>query len=176
MSSANSVQEKKEEKKETNTEEIAEKDGEAPAVATEVPVASGPVSPSPLASDSVSPVNSSEPVKDKRRQSFFSSLGGKKEKRTDATSGDESSGNKLGGLFRKASRSTKGSMGPVADSSAPPAPISKDVSATTESASEATETAVPNGVEAPAASQISHEPALTEHAPTSQSATVMASA
>ena len=72
-------------------------------------------------------------TKEKRRQSFFN-LGGKKEKRSEATSdteGAEKSGSatargaKLGNVFRRASRSAKPTSSTVTDSGTPP-PISKD--------------------------------------------------
>ena len=81
-------------------------------------------------------------MKEKRRQSFF---GSKKEKKAD---GSNESG-KLGGLFRKASRSAKGTSGPVTDSSAPPAPVAKDVPSTTDGAAttESTPTPIVNFME-----------------------------
>ena len=79
-------------------------------------------------------------TKEKRRQSFFNTLSGKKDRKPDTTSdtemtdseGKKPTSNKLGGLFRKASRSTKGPSTPVTDPAAPPAPISKDAPASTE--------------------------------------------
>ena len=75
-------------------------------------------------------------AKEKRRQSFFN-LGGKKEKKSEATSdseGAEKSGSataKLGNVFRRASRSAKPASSTVTDSGVPPQ-ISKDTTTATE--------------------------------------------
>ena len=127
---------KKEEKKEIKAEEK----GETLVSATGTPTAPGSGTPAPVAATEVTPTESA--MKEKRRQSFF---GSKKEKKAD---GSTESG-KLGGLFRKASRSAKGPSGPVTDSSAPPAPIAKDVPATTDgvATTESTSTPTVNGIE-----------------------------
>ena len=80
-------------------------------------------------------------MKDKRRSSFFGTLSGKKERRSaetkekksesaisdaEATDGEGKKSNKLQGLFRKASKSSKPTTGPVTDSSAPPAVPTKE--------------------------------------------------
>ena len=77
---------------------------EKPAVSTEDKAEVKPAAESPVATSTTTPT-------DKRRTSFFSNLGTKKERKTDTTSGDElTDGEKkkqsggIGGLLRKASR------------------------------------------------------------------------
>ena len=78
---------------------------------------------------------------DKRRSSFFTNLGTKKERRTGATSGDEltdGEGKKqsqggFSGLLRKASRAQKGSSGPKDPANIP---LPKEPTATTSSTTE----------------------------------------
>jgi len=97
-----------------------------------VPVAAAPVTTTEAAA------TSTPAVKDKRRQSFFGSLGGKKEK----SPSSESSGKGLTGLFRKASSAAKGEKAP-----APPTKDAPPVPATTEATPAATEEPMTNGVE-----------------------------
>lgn len=107
--------------------------------------------PAPLTTTNVTATPTLEATKEKRRQSFFGTISGKKERRTDTASdaegtdgeGRKSSGNKLGGLFRKASRSTKGPSAPMTESSLLPGPISEDTVATTEAVPTAESTAEP---------------------------------
>ncbi|MCJ1483384.1 hypothetical protein MMC06_003551 [Schaereria dolodes] len=127
------------EKKDTKAEE----NDEVPAVARGTPTAPGnaiSATESPAIGTTTSATATSPDVpKERRRQSFFGTLGGKKERRTDALSdaevtdgeGKKSSSGKLGGIFRKASRSARstGSNKPTTDA---PAPISKDTPAITE--------------------------------------------
>lgn len=88
--------------------------------------------------------------KDKRRQSFFGNISGKKEKKVEATSegegtdgeGKKSSGIKFGGLLRKASRSVK-SGPPRPSESAPRAATGKDSIAATEASTVGESTAAP---------------------------------
>lgn len=131
----------------------------APAV--NEPVA--PVVPAP-ATTTEATSTATPPVKDKRRQSFFGSLGGKKEK---SPAGD-ASGKGLTGLFRKASSAAKG--GDKA-----PAPLGKHVPpvpSTTET-TPATATDPPtNGVEHEKAS----EPTVPETTSTTQPTPIHASA
>ena len=104
-------------------------------------------------------------LKDKRRSSFFGTLSGKKEKKVaetrdkksesaisdaEMTDGEGKKSNKLQGLFRKASKSSKPTTGPITDPSVPPAvPTKEDKEPTTAitSGPEAT-TAVTNGLKA----------------------------
>ena len=94
-----------------------------------------------------SPTVASPDTKEKRRQSFFNTISGKKDKKPEPTSdtemtdgeGKKTASNKLGGLFRKASRSTKGSSTLATDSTAPPVPTSKEAPANTEETPESTE-------------------------------------
>lgn len=135
------TQDKKEAKVDQKVEEKAGKDGEVPPVTTGTPATPGRDVPIPPTTTNVTATPAPEATKEKRRQSFFGTISGKKERRTDATSdaegtdgeGRKSSGNKLGGLFRKASRSTKAPSAPMTESSLP-GPISEDTAATTEAA------------------------------------------
>lgn len=116
----------------------------APTAATET---SAPVT-SPVTSPAAT-ATTPENGKNSRRQSFFSTLGTKKEKRSGAISDGEatdgeskkSTSSKLGGLFRKPSRAQGGK--PTSEAADPipalpkettdaPAPITKDAPATTE--------------------------------------------
>ena len=129
------------------------------------PTAPGSGAPAPVAATEVTPTESA--IKEKRRQSFF---GSKKEKKAD---GSAESG-KLGGLFRKASRSAKSLSGPVTDSSIPPAPVAKDVPATTDevATTEPTSALMVNGIE----NEKATEPVVPESAAASHSAAIEASA
>ena len=131
-------------------EEKVEKSTEAPAMSTDTPIEPSSETPAPTSIPTTAATAAApETTKEKRRQSFFGTKASKKEKKTDTTSdaemtdgeGKKSAAGKLGGLFRKASRSTKGSSGPMTDSSTPPVPISKDAPATTEAMSPTTESA-----------------------------------
>jgi len=150
-------EEKKEETKEVKAEEAAETKVDAPVVATGTPTAPGSGVPPPTTTDVMTPSSPEPVVKEKRRQSFFGSLGGKKDKKVDSSSDNEATGGKLGGIFRKASRSAKGSQSAMTDSSTPPAPISKDLPTTDEAAPEAAE----------ASNHIAGEPATAGDAPES---------
>lgn len=84
-----------------------------------------------------------EQPKERRRSSFFGTLGSKKERRAEATSdsevtdGEGKKVGKLGGLFRRPSRAAQGAKrpsniansNPATVSEAPEAATSKDVSA-----------------------------------------------
>ena len=129
------------EKKDMKTEEQAETTAAAPAMSTGTPAHPGSEPPNPTSIPNASSTTTApDPTKEKRRQSFFGNMASKKERKVDATSdsemtdgeGKKSAAGKLGGIFRKASRSTKGTSGPMTDSSAPPAPISKDTPSVTE--------------------------------------------
>lgn len=138
------------------TEEVAPVD---PAV-TEL---TAPLVPGP-ATTTEAPSTSTPPVKDKRRQSFFGSLGGKKDKSPTA----ETSGKGLTGLFRKASSAAKG--GDKA-----PAPPSKDVPpvpSTTETTPATATEPLTNGAEHEKAS----EPVVPETTSTTQPTPIHASA
>ena len=103
------------------------------------------------------------PNTEKRRSSFFNSLGGKKERGV-SPEGDKKSG--LGGLFRKSSKSVKPTTGPVTDSSAPPAiPAGAETAAVTEPVATSTEAAP--ATEAVAKSEI---PAVAEAVPATETA------
>ena len=118
---------------------------------TGTPAIPGSDMPAPSTITNVTATPTPEATKEKRRQSFFGSISGKKERRVDASSdaegtdgeGRKSSSNKLGGLFRKASRSTKGPSTPMTEPSLLPGPISEDTAATTEAAPVAEPTAEP---------------------------------
>ena len=125
--------------------------------------------------DAVTPASPEPVMKEKRRQSFFGSLGGKKDRKVDSSSDNEATGGKLGGIFRRASRSTKGSQNAMTDSSAPPAPISKDLPATTEAVPEAAEAHTHVAGE-PASARDAHESNMPEPVTTSQPAVVEATA
>lgn len=99
------------------------KPAETTAAATATEKATGPLTPN------------ESTLKEKRRSSFFSTLGKKDKKTVDANqkksdsavsdaegTDSEKKSNKLQGLFRKASRSTKGANGVTADPDAPPVP------------------------------------------------------
>ncbi|MCJ1403291.1 hypothetical protein MMC11_006514 [Xylographa trunciseda] len=168
-------EEKKEEKKEIKAEEVAEIKEDAPVVATGTPTAPGTGVPPPATTDIMTPTNPEPVIKEKRRQSFFGSLGGKKDKKVDSSSDNEAPGGKLGGLFRRASRSSKGSPSAMTDSSAPPAPISKDLPATTEAVPETTETPA-HVTSEPATASDTPESNMPEPVTTSQTAVVEATA
>ena len=110
-----------------------------------------------------------EPAKERRRSSFFGTLGSKKERRSEATSdsevtdGEGKKVGKLGGLFRMPSRAAQGTKrasnvahgNPTTVSEAPEASTRKDVSAepqtmgdltSAESSSKAVGDAVPSAV------------------------------
>ena len=131
---------------------------------TETPAASAP------AGETIAPktMATTPDTKEKRRQSFFN-LGGKKEKKPEATSdseGAEKSGSattKLGNVFRRASRSAKPTTSTVTDSGVPP-PVSKNTTTSAEPA-----TAEPMATETNPATT---ETTMKENAP----ATVSASA
>ncbi|MCJ1395174.1 hypothetical protein MMC18_008055 [Xylographa bjoerkii] len=168
-------EEKKEEKKEIKVEEAPETKEDVPVIATGTPTALGSGVPPTTTTDVVAPTNPEPAMKEKRRQSFFGSLGGKKDKKVDPSSDNEATGGKLGGLFRRASRSTKGSQSAMTDSSVPPAPISKDLPATTEVVPEAAE-APAHVTEESALTGDAHESNMPEPVTTSQPAVVEATA
>ena len=139
-----------------------------PATTTETPVAATedkaevkPSTESPAGTSATTPT-------DKRRTSFFSNLGTKKEKRADATSGDElTDGEKkkqsggIGGLLRKASRAApKKDKEAKTDGTA--VPMTKDTAVAEKSTKE--ETPVTNGE--PAVEKAAEAtPAVAEDAP-----------
>ncbi|MCJ1287119.1 hypothetical protein MMC26_006467 [Xylographa opegraphella] len=132
-------EERREEKKEMKAEVGTEAKEDTPVVAAETSTIPGSGISPPSTTDVMTPATSEPVLKEKRRQSFFGSLGGKKDRKVDSSSDNEATGGKLGGMFRRASRSTKASQSATTDSSAPPAPIAKDLTATTEAVPEATE-------------------------------------
>lgn len=168
-------QDKKEVKAEENVEEKVEKNGEVPAMATGTPAIAGSEAPVPSTTTNVTATPTPEATKEKRRQSFFNTISGKKERRTDVTSdaegtdaeGRKTSGNKLGGLFRKASRSTKGPSAPMTESSPLPGPISEDTAATTEAPPTTKATAEPSseGIVPPSMNGKASEPGMSEGIP-----------
>ncbi|MCJ1439021.1 hypothetical protein MMC27_008411 [Xylographa pallens] len=168
-------EEKREEKKEIKAEAGTEAKEDVPVVATEASTAPGSGILSPMTTDVVTPASPEPVMKEKRRQSFFGSLGGKKDRKVDSSSDNEATGGKLGGMFRRASRSTKGSQSAMTDSPAPPAPISKDLPATTEAVPEAAEAHTHVAGE-PALAGDAHEPNMPEPVTTSQPAVVEATA
>ena len=140
-------------------------------VSTSVPSEEvAPVAAEPAVPATAAPVTTTEgaatstpAVKDKRRQSFFGSLGGKKEK----SPSSESSGKGLTGLFRKASSAAKGDKGP-----APPSKDVPPVPSTTEANPAAAEEPMTNGVE----HEKANEPIVPETTSTTQPAHIQASA
>ncbi|MCJ1380494.1 hypothetical protein MMC17_003599 [Xylographa soralifera] len=165
----------KEEKKEIKAEAGTETKGDVPVIATETTTAPGSGIPPSTTTDIVTPASSEPVMKEKRRQSFFGSLGGKKDRKVDSSSDNEATGGKLGGIFRRASRSTKASQSAITDSSAPPDPISKDLLATTEAVPEAAETHTHLAEELASAGD-GHESNMPEPVTTSQPAVVEATA
>ena len=144
-------------------------------MATGTPTAPGSGTPALTTTDVVAPISPEPAIKEKRRQSFFGSLGGKKDKKVDSTSDNETTGGKLGGMFRRASRSTKGFQAVLTDPSAPPAPIGKDLPVATEAVPEATE--APNhGTGEPALARDADDSNKPEPVTTSQPAVVEATA
>ncbi|MCJ1475595.1 hypothetical protein MMC13_004258 [Lambiella insularis] len=162
-------EEKKGEKIEAKAEEKTEKPIDDLVAATGAPIAPGSGTSAPVATDAVATTGPADIAKDKRRQSFFGGLGGKKERKTDPSSDSETTGGKLGGMFRRASRSTKGSQAPGTDPAIPPTPISKDIRSTIE-------TAQSNGITDSAVPEETHKSIVPEPAATSQPATVSATA
>ena len=146
-------------------------------IATGTPTAPGSGAPAPNTTDATSP-SSDGVTKDKRRQSFFGTLAGKKERKTDLSSDNESAGGKLGGMFRRASRSTKASSAPATDASIPPAPLSKDVVAAKDSAlaGEASATPLAESAGKSAPEETTHQTNKPERASTAQPTEVSASA
>ena len=143
------------EKKETKAEEKA--GIEAPSTSADSALAAAaPENSSETTTPAIKPSTTSttpDALKERRRSSFFGTLGGKKEKRSDVISdtegtdgeGKKSASTKLTGLFRKPSRAVKGgsstdasasSPAAVAESSEAPAPVSKDIPAITETSPE----------------------------------------
>ena len=122
-------------------DEKVETKGDVAPLATDTPSAPDNSVPAPATTETPSKDIPTSPIattpdtsKDKRRQSFFGTLGGKKERRTDVTSdsevtdgeGKKSASGKLGGLFRKASRSTKSTgSGKPASTDVPITPTGK---------------------------------------------------
>ena len=112
----------------------------APAPATENATSGSPTT----AGESTTPGATTTPT-DKRRSSFFSNLGTKRERKTGTTSGDETidgenrkqpSGG-FGGLLRKASRAQKGNAAPK---DAADVPLPKETPTTAEPTEGASET------------------------------------
>ncbi|KAL9123095.1 MAG: hypothetical protein Q9187_000346 [Circinaria calcarea] len=168
-------QDKKEIKAEERGEEKVEKNGEVPAMAIGTPGIPGSEAPVPSTTTDVTATPTPEATKEKRRQSFFNTISGKKERRTDATSdaegtdgeGRKTSGNKLGGLFRKASRSTKGPSAPMTESSPLSGPISEDTAATMEARPTTKATAEPSseGIVPTSMNGKASEPGMSEGIP-----------
>ena len=151
-------------------EEKMETKPEAPVMDTETQAVSATDAMAPSTTPATASATTPEATKEKRRQSFFSTLSGKKEKKVDGTSDAEmtdgekkSAAGKLGGLFRKASRSAKPTSSTVTDPSAPPAlPKDAEMEPKTESAAENVPEPMTNG-----AMQKSSEPAMAgESGPT----------
>ena len=70
--------------------------------------------------------SSATPLNEKRRSSFFNTLG-RKDRSSDAEAIDGETRSKgMGGIFRKPSKSVQPTTSPVADSGVPPASITKD--------------------------------------------------
>ena len=190
---------KKEEavKPEATTSKPTETIAEGPAVATETP----------NTATATSPTSGSSDLKDRRRSSFFGTITGRKGKsvepkdrkmestsETEAADAEGKKSNKLGGLFRKSSKSAKPQSSPVTDSAAPPAPL-KDTEpkvadeaaapAATEETAPATDATTTTAAEEPATAatttateaktgETATEP--TTEAPASTAASVAASA
>ncbi|MCJ1296699.1 hypothetical protein MMC34_008265 [Xylographa carneopallida] len=171
----NQKEEKKEEKKEIKAEAGADVKEDIPIVDAETSTTSATGILPPTTTDTVISASPEPVIKEKRRQSFFGSLGSKKDRKVDSSSDNEATGGKLGGMFRKASRSTKGSQSAITDSTAPPAPISKDLPATTEGVLEATE-ARTDVAEEPVSTEVAHKSNMPAPVTTSQPAVVEATA
>lgn len=135
------------------------------AASTATPEASAPVT-SPVASPAAT-ATTPENGKNTRRQSFFSTLGTKKEKKPGAISdgeatdgeGKKSASSKLGGLFRKPSRAQGGKS--TSDAAEPMPTVPK----------ETTEAQVPTATDAPITTEATHtngETAAEPHMPAAE--------
>ncbi|KAI9844232.1 MAG: hypothetical protein M1837_005738 [Sclerophora amabilis] len=182
-------QQKKEEKAEDKTETVEPEESKteatpvtAPTTETSAPVVTpsetpttqpaATTTPEGTTTTTTAPVTSrettpAEPAKDRRRSSFFSTLGTKKEKKSEVTSdtetGDAQSkpkptqGSKIGELFRKPSRAVRGSSANRESSkkeAASPAPVpeTSETAATTETPTDpVTQDAAPAATTAPEA-------------------------
>ncbi|MCJ1340891.1 hypothetical protein MMC09_006187 [Bachmanniomyces sp. S44760] len=124
------------EKKDLDKEEQVEKKTDIPAATSTTTSAVDPSG--DAAAKGITTPTTPDMAKDKRRSSFFGTLGTKKQRKPDGMSdtegtdgeGKKSGSDKIGGIFRKASRSARGAMSgkSAAAEDTPPAPISKDVS------------------------------------------------
>lgn len=100
-----------------------------------MPIATATEAAAPVTESAAPATASPDALKTGRRQSFFNTLGSRKEKKSDAISdtentdgeGKKSASSKLGGLFRKPSRARSGNRSSEATKTTPVPAISKDL-------------------------------------------------